>query len=559
MLPLISIKDFSVSFAGQNVIEQINIDIAPNKITAIVGESGSGKSITSLSLMKLLPDNATVLGNAFFSEDGKFAIDLFQQTNRQIAKVRGNKISMIFQEPMTSLNPIITCGMQVYEMIVQHQQITKKEAKLEVVKLFEQVELPNPALIYNKYPHEISGGQKQRVMIAMALSCRPSLLIADEPTTALDVRVQKGIITLLKKLQEQYKMAILFISHDLALVKEIADYIVVMQQGKIVEQGQSLEVFQNPKALYTKALLSCRPTAQDKGKKLLTVQDFIGNQITTNRATTNSEIDYNQEVLSVKNLNVHYSKSSSIFSKKPAIFKAVNDVSFNIYNKEIVGLVGESGCGKTTLGRAILQLIPSTSGKIHFEGKALTELKGKDLKLARKEFQIVFQDPFGSLNPRMSIGNAIAEPIKLYNKEIGKRQLSENVNEILKKVALPASSFSKYPFQFSGGQRQRICIARALAVNPSFFVFDESVSALDVSVQAQILNLIQELKAASDFTALFISHDLSVVHYLCDRILVMKAGEIVEEGTADDVFFNPKHPYTKELLAAQPGNSETIV
>ncbi len=558
MLPLISIKDFSVSFAGQKVIEQINVDIAPNKITAIVGESGSGKSITSLSLMKLLPNTAKVLGNAFFSEDGHTSIDLFKLNNKQIAEVRGNKISMIFQEPMTSLNPIITCGLQVYEMIVQHQKLTKQEAKLQVIQLFEQVELPSPELMYDKYPHEISGGQKQRVMIAMALSCKPCLLIADEPTTALDVRVQKGIINLLKKLQEQYQMAILFISHDLALVKEIADYIIVMQQGKIVEQGQSNEVFRNPKELYTKALLACRPTTSDKGKKLLTVQDFISSEINVDRNVSFSEIDYNHEVLSVKNLNVHYSKAPSIFSKKRDVFKAVNDVSFNIYNKEIVGLVGESGCGKTTLGRAILQLIPSTNGSIHFEGKALTELKGNDLKLARKEFQIVFQDPFGSLNPRMSIGNAIAEPIKLYNKDFGKKELEEKVNEILQKVALPESSFSKYPFQFSGGQRQRICIARALAVNPSFFVFDESVSALDVSVQAQILNLIQELKAASDFTALFISHDLGVVHYLCDRILVMKAGEIVEEGSAHDVFFNPKHPYTRELLAAQPGITEIV-
>ena len=554
MKPLVSIKNFSASFGQNKVVENISFDIPANKITAVVGESGSGKSITALSLIQLLQNTAVLSGEALFSEDGVNTIDLLKINSRQIAQIRGNKISMIFQEPMTSLNPILNCGTQVSEMILQHQNISRHAAKEKVLELFSQVELPEPTSLYKKYPHEISGGQKQRVMIAMALSCNPSLLIADEPTTALDVRVQKGIINLLKKLQESHALAILFISHDLALVKEIADHMVVMQKGKIVEQGETEQLLSHPQEDYTKALLACRPTPSDKGKKLRTVADFISSKKPDATVEKLVTIDYSQEVLQVKNLSVIFEKTASLFRKRQQGFKAVNNVSFSIYNKEIVGLVGESGCGKTSLGRAILQLLPISEGEIVLQGRNLSRLKGEALKTARKDFQIVFQDPFGSLNPRLSIGNAIGEPIRLYNQGISRSEVEQRVNDILQRVDLPISAFSKYPFQFSGGQRQRICIARALAVNPSFFVFDESVSALDVSVQAQILNLIQELKSASDFTALFISHDLGVVHYLCDRILVMKAGEIVEEGTADEVFFHPKHPYTKELLAAQPGS-----
>ncbi len=553
---LLSVENFSVSFAGNSVVDNISFKIEANKVTAVVGESGSGKSITSLSFLQLLPGAATVSGKAIFGTKKHDAVDLLALSKQEISKFRGNEISMIFQEPMTSLNPILTCGKQVLEMILHHQKITKKRARQEVVNLFEQVELPLPEKIYKKYPHEISGGQKQRVMIAMALSCRPHLLIADEPTTALDVRVQKSIIDLLKKLQARYQMAILFISHDLALVKEIADHIIVMQRGKIVEQGTAENILNHPKETYTKALLACRPTPASKGKKLLTVQNFLNDDLTEQAVPQFTIRDDGAPALSVKNLSVVFEEKKMLFSKRGSSVKVVNNVSFNIFNGEIVGLVGESGCGKTTLGRAILQLIPATEGSVVFKGKALNELKGEELKLARKEFQIVFQDPFGSLNPRLSIGNAIAEPLLLSSKNLSTSvSVESRVKSILEKVDLPKNSFGKYPFQFSGGQRQRICIARALAVNPSFFVFDESVSALDVSVQAQILNLIQELKVKEEFTALFISHDLAVVHYLCDRILVMKAGEIVEQGTADDVFYNPKHPYTIELLAAQPGHS----
>ncbi|MBI3883378.1 MAG: ABC transporter ATP-binding protein, partial [Sphingobacteriales bacterium] len=444
------------------------------------------------------------------------------------------------------------------EAIQLHQKISKKVAKQKTIDLFEKVKLPNPPEIFNRYPHQISGGQKQRVMIAMAMSCNPSLLIADEPTTALDVTVQKTILELIKELQQQNGMSVIFISHDLGLVADIADKVLVMYKGEIVEQGKTREVQQNPQHPYTKALMACRPVKYSKGERLPVISDFIKDEsiVPNDGKVCLNPIQVtpvNNIALQVKNLHVHFAGKKTLFGKTPEPFKAVNDISFNVLKGETVGLVGESGCGKTTLGRAILQLIPVTSGNIILEGKDLAQLPKNKMRPLRKQLQIVFQDPYGSLNPRMTIGNAIKEPMKVHELFSSDKQRKEKVIELLEKVNLKAEHFNRYPHQFSGGQRQRICIARALALNPSFLIFDESVSALDVSVQAQVLNLLNDLKKEFGFTSIFISHDLSVVHYISDRILVMNKGQIVEEGLADDIFFSPKNDYTRKLIEAIPG------
>ena len=431
----------------------------------------------------------------------------------------------------------------------------------------------------NRYPHQLSGGQKQRVMIAMAMSCNPALLIADEPTTALDVTVQKTILLLIKELQKQTGLGVIFITHDLGLVADIADKVVVMYKGEIIEQGITKNVLQNPQQPYTKALLACRPAKHQRGERLPVVNDFFsaaanGNDVKfesflsdetktkevissqlKNETTENNLLkNYNASpVLKVENLKIYYPGKKKLFKKNIEPFKAVDDVSLKVYKGETVGLVGESGCGKTTLGRAILQLIPATSGNIILDGRNLAMLSRRDLQLLRKDLQIVFQDPYGSLNPRLMIGNAIMEPMKVYGILNSTSQRKEKVIELLEKVNLSADHFNRYPHQFSGGQRQRICIARALALNPSFLIFDESVSALDVSVQAQVLNLLNNLKKEFGFTSIFISHDLSVVRYISDRILVMSKGKIVEEGLADEVYFSPKNEYTKKLIDAIPG------
>lgn len=560
MAPLLSINNLSVKFSNDDVlttaVSNISFEVLPGELVAVVGESGSGKSVTALSLLQLLPKQAVVNGEILFQQD--LPVNLLQLSNKNITGIRGNKIAMIFQEPMTSLNPVFTCGYQVMEAIQMHQQVSKETARKKTIELFIQVKLPDPENLISRYPHELSGGQKQRVMIAMAMSCNPALLIADEPTTALDVTVQKAILELIKSLQQQNNMGVIFITHDLGIVADIADKILVMYKGEIVEQGNAKDILLSPKHPYTRALLACRPATQSKGKRLPVVSDFLEEPNISfvpkiiKQSTVNSPAT---AVLEVENLQINFPVKKNIFGKATQFFKAVDDVSFTVQQGDIVGLVGESGCGKTTLGRSILQLIKPTSGKIILDGKDLTLIKPDLLRTMRKDLQIVFQDPYGSLNPRLSIGEAILEPLQVHSVLSNNKQRRDKVMELLEKVNLDTNHFNRYPHQFSGGQRQRICIARALALNPSFLIFDEMVSALDVSVQAQVLNLLNDLKAEFGFTAIFISHDLSVVHYICNRILIMHKGKIVEEGDADEVYHHPKNEYTRNLINAIPGKS----
>lgn len=557
--PLLEIKNLSINFQNKNeivtAVNNISFEIHKGKFTAIVGESGSGKSLTALSLLKLLPKEAMVSGEIIFNEDNN-PIDLVSLPNNDIIALRGNKISMIFQEPMTALNPLMKCGKQVTEILLRHKKISKQEAKEKTLQLFKEVELPNPEKIFDSYPHKISGGQKQRVMIAMAIACNPALLIADEPTTALDVRVQKSIMELLKKLQLQYNMSVLLITHDLGLVSDVADDIVVLYKGNIVEQGNARNILNNPGNAYTKGLLMCKPNPEMKGKRLPILSDYLSTESLLK--VDNIEIQLpqkiatnNNPVIAIDSLKVYYPSAKNIWGKITSYHKALDGVSFNVYPQETIGIVGESGCGKTTLGRAILQLITPTSGTIKINGIDVNR-ENNTIKKG-KELQIVFQDPYGSLNPRLTIGDAITEPMKVHGLFGNKNQRKDKAIELMEQVSLNANQFNKYPHQFSGGQRQRICIARALSTEPSIMVFDESVSALDVSVQAQVLNLINELKSTYKFTSLFISHDLSVVHYISDRIIVMKDGKIVEQGDANEIFFNPQDEYTRELIGSMPG------
>lgn len=564
MHPLLSIRNLTIQFKQDGretcALNNISLEVEREKITALVGESGSGKSVTALSILQLLPKGTAVSGNIFYGTGDEKLTDLTQLSTSAIKEIRGHRIAMIFQEPMTSLNPVFTCGYQVMEVLVKHLGLTKKAARKKTIELFEQVELPDPATMYDRYPHQLSGGQKQRVMIAMAISCRPTLLIADEPTTALDVRVQKNILSLLRKLQQEHQMAILLITHDLGLVADVADNLYVLYKGTIAEQGTAAGILSNPRHRYTKALLACRPGKNSKGKRLPVADEIQGMETIKDALTAISSMKAQRPssytpALTVENLNVHFPASRNFFGKTTGIFKAVDDVSFTVMQHETVGLVGESGCGKTTLGRAILQLIQPTSGKVLLNGIDINSLSAISKRKARKDLQIVFQDPYGSLNPRITIGEAITEPMQVHGLYHNKKERKEKAAALLQQVRLSADMLNRYPHQFSGGQRQRICIARALAMEPSFLIFDESVSALDVSVQAQVLNLINELKASHNFTSIFISHDLSVVHYISDRILVMQHGRIVEEGSADKIFYDPSNEYTRKLVDAIPGKS----
>ncbi len=559
MLPLVQIKALSVSFGQQSgtpAVNNISFDIPRGKITALIGESGSGKSVTALSFMQLLPATADLRGSMLFSEDGNTTVDLLKLAPEAIRTIRGNTISMIFQEPMTSLNPLHTCGAQVMECLILHKKLSKEEAKAKTMELFQQVELPESEKMLKRYPHQISGGQKQRVMIAMAISCNPALLVADEPTTALDVRVQKNILELLKKIQAQTGMAVLLITHDLLLVSDVADETVVMYKGEVVEKGTTKKLLVAPEHTYTRALLACRPSPKSKGYRLPVISEMMNvkDGVLNSQVVIPATVAGNT-ILEVQNLTVSFPTKKNILGRITASYKAVDNVSFTVRKNETIGLVGESGCGKTTLGRAILGLLKPEAGKIMFEGKDIAGCSTAEMRLLRKDLQVVFQDPYGSLNPRLTIGEAIIEPIKVHDHRQNKNQRREKAMHLLEQVNMTPDSLSRYPHQFSGGQRQRICIARALALDPDFLVFDESVSALDVSVQAQVLNLINELKAGYRFTALFISHDLSVIRYISDRVMVMDKGKIIEAGTADEVFFHPKENYTKELLAAVPGRN----
>lgn len=566
MLPLLTIKDLSVDFITDAdvtpALKNISLSVNQNEVLALVGESGSGKSVTALSVLQLLPTPPARYssGEINFSADGKTYTNLLKCKPPEMQHIRGNQVAMIFQEPMTSLNPVITCGQQVIEAILQHRKLSKSVAKKLTLSWFERVKLPYPETIFNRYPHQLSGGQKQRVMIAMAMCCEPKLLICDEPTTALDVTVQKTILQLIKELQQQTGMGVIFITHDLGVVAEIADRAVVMYKGEIAEENSVKEIFSNPQHPYTKALLACRPVNHQRRKRLPVVSDFLegkkpGLEESKHESITQTSALKTQSsiLISVKNLSVWFPLKKTLLGKPSAHIKAVDDVSFDVIKGETLGLVGESGCGKTTLGRTLLRLTEPASGKILYNGVDLTMQKRSSLLPLRKEIQIVFQDPYSSLNPRMTIGHAIEEPMKVHGLFAAGNQRKDKVMELLEKVDLKSEHFNRYPHEFSGGQRQRIVIARALALNPSFIVCDESVSALDVSVQAQVLNLLNDLKREFGFTVIFISHDLSVVRYISDRIMVMNKGKIIESGPADDIYYHPSEEYTRKLIASIPG------
>lgn len=555
--PMLSIQDLSVSFGKKNisieVLHKISFDVFENEIVGIVGESGSGKSVTSLSIMGLLPKKQAHLAGRILFEDR----DLLKTEEEKLRRIRGKEIAMIFQEPMSALNPSLKCGFQVSEILQLHLKMSSSEAKKETISLFEKVKLPRPNEIYNTYPHQISGGQMQRVMIAMAIACKPKLLIADEPTTALDVTVQKDIISLLKSIQQDTKMAMLFISHDLSLISEIADRVVVMYKGDIVETATTEELFKNPKAEYTKALLESRPSLNIRLAKLPTIASIADNSFkprivkAVERAKKHKQIYTRQPILEVENLSKYYFSNVGFFAQKEVV-KAVDNVSFSVFEGETLGLVGESGCGKSTLGRTLLQLEKANLGSIKYRGKELTKLSKSEIRDLRKEIQIIFQDPYSSLNPRLMIGPALMEPMEVHNLGKSKKDRKERALLLLERVGLDESYFYRYPHELSGGQRQRVGIARTIAVEPKLVICDESVSALDISVQAQVLNLLNELKNDFGFTYIFISHDLAVVKYMSDQLLVMNKGKIEELGDADEIYENPQTEYSRKLIEAIP-------
>lgn len=555
---LAAVKSLCISFFNKEkeieIIKNISFQIKSNSIIGVVGESGSGKSITALSLMGLLPKGISKItsGSMLFNNS-----DLTTYRETDFQKIRGKEIAMIFQEPMSSLNPSMRCGKQVEEILEQHTTLPASDIKNEVVSLFNKVKLPEPNRIYKSYPHQLSGGQKQRVMIAMAIACKPKLLIADEPTTALDVTVQKEILDLLKSIQCETQMSILFISHDLAVVSEFADDIMVMYKGQIVEKGTTKQIFNSPQHNYTRALINARPSTKDRLKRLPTINDYMDGSfneeiITKEKRSEQHSKIYNQApLLEIKNIEKEYFTKTGWFSK-PHTFKAVNNVSLKVYPGETLGLVGESGCGKSTLGSAILQLNKASSGKLIYRGKDITNLNKSDLRAIRKDIQIIFQDPFASLNPRLIVGEAIMEPMKVHRIGNSDSERKQTAIDLLTKVGLNESSFYKYPHEFSGGQRQRIGISRTIALKPKLIICDESVSALDISVQAQVLNLLNDLKEQFNFTYIFISHDLAVVRYMADQLLVMNNGKIEEIGDADTIFNHPQKDYTKKLINAIP-------
>lgn len=564
---VLSVHDLSVQFHTENglvkAVDGISFDLFRGETLGIVGESGSGKSVTALSLMRLVPAPGKIMeGRIHFQAED---LDLLQIPENRMRSFRGKRLSMIFQEPMSSLNPLLRCGEQIAENLQAHSRTSGSALRSAVIDWLEKVQLADAERIYRAYPHQLSGGQKQRVMIAMAMCTQPDVLIADEPTTALDVTVQKAILELIASLQREMGTAVIFITHDLGVIGQIADRSLVMHRGKIVERGSVQQLFDQPKHPYTKGLLACRPPLDYRLERLPVVSDFwSGNDDQTlappelkkidRKATRQRLIELQEQapLLEVKQLKTWFPKASNFWGKPTAYVKAVDEVSFEVYPGETLGLVGESGCGKTTLGRSTLRLVEPHAGEIIFDGKDVIAADEKALKALRKEMQIIFQDPYAALNPRMMIGSAIMEPMTVYGIGANPAERKALTMTLLDQVGLLPEHFFRYPHQFSGGQRQRVCIARALAVNPRFIVCDEAVSALDVSVQAQVLNLLKSLRDQYGLTYIFISHDLSVVKFMSDRIIVMKDGKIVESGPADEIYFNPQALYTRELIAAIP-------
>jgi len=554
--PLLTVCKLSVGFLSptpQLALSEIEFTVPKNSIIGIVGESGSGKSLTAMSIMGLLNEqNTQIEGHIEF--EGNPIFPGYSEVSRSL---RGSDIAMIFQDPMSALNPAKRCGAQVDEILMFQLGLNRPQAKAKTLELFEQVKLPDPEAMYRRYPHQLSGGQMQRIMIAMAISCSPKLLIADEPTTALDVTIQKDIIELLKEIQSQTQMSMIFISHDLSLVSEIAHEILVMYQGKIVEKGSPEAIFLNPKDQYTAALIAARPNGNLRLKTLATVASikqnkFVSEVVTPEqRATKHQQIYLQTPLLEVRNLTKEYYQNPFLFGKKQVV-KAVHEVSFSVFEGETVGLVGESGCGKTTLVKTLLQLEHASSGGVFYKGADITQLNSSALRSLRKDIQIIFQDPFSSLNPKMTVGTCLLEPMKVHGIGHGDQNRRQRLLDLLNHVGLDESHLSRYPHQLSGGQRQRVGIARAIALEPKIIICDESVSALDISVQAQVLNLLNDLKENFGFTYIFISHDLSVVQYMADQLLVMQQGQLVEIGDADEIYAMPKSPYTKSLIEAIP-------
>ena len=565
---LLQIEHLHIDFAGNegivHAIQDLNLNIKKGETIGIVGESGSGKSVTSLAIMGLLPPQGKISkGDIQFNNKQNNNKHLNNLSEKEFQRIRGNEISMIFQEPMTSLNPVHTCGLQVAEVMMLHQKLTPQAAKKRTLELFEQVMLPRAEQLFKSYPHQLSGGQKQRVMIAMAIACKPQLLIADEPTTALDLTVQQTILDLLKDLQKEYNMGMIFITHDLGVVAQIAQNILVMYKGKTVEQGNVKQIFNAPQHPYTKGLIACKPSLNSRPERLLTVADFLNDDKTipfvkqveqAQRTTNHQKLYAAKPLLQVQELTTQFVTKKGFIKPATTILNAVDHVSFDVYKGETIGLVGESGCGKSTLGRSILRLIEPSAGKIIYNNRNLLELNANEMLQMRSKMQLIFQDPFSSLNPRITVGNAIAEPMEVHGIAKSKDEIREKVMKLLLRVGLTEQHYDRYPHEFSGGQRQRIGIARTLAVEPEFIVCDESVSALDVSVQAQVLNLLNELKAEFALTYIFISHDLSVVKYMCDNIIVMQKGKIVEMAEADQLYLNPQSDYTKKLIDAIPNH-----
>lgn len=549
--------EFSSHSKVRKVVKGVTFSLKKGETLGLVGESGSGKSVSALAIMGLSDKNHAKItsGSIVFNS----SVDLLQLEEKEMRKYRGSKIAMIFQEPMTSLNPVKRCGKQVMEMILQHSKCSKVQAQKQTKQLFEEVLLPDVDKAFNSYPHELSGGQKQRVMIAMAVACKPDVLIADEPTTALDVSVQKAVLELIKSIQQKYGMGVLFISHDLGIVHSIADSIAVIYKGEIVEQGDKDRVFNSPVHPYTKGLLACRPPIDCRPLRLPTVDDYLsGKPINTlsqskqDRELLHEKIYSQAPVLQVKDLEVDYVLSRNFFGKSTKVFKALNKVSFDLYEGETLGLVGESGSGKTTIGRAIMKLIQTSSGNIIYKGKSISNVSKSELKELRKQIQIIFQDPYSSLNPKITIGEAIEEPLKVHKVEPDEKKRRQMVIDMMQKVGLEASFFNRYPHEFSGGQRQRVGIARALILNPKIVICDESVSALDVSIQAQVLNLLSDLKRDMGLTYIFISHDLAVVKYVSDRMMVIRGGKMMAQDEADSLYYNSSNEYVKKLIASIP-------